>query len=232
MAGRWVGGRRQIGCWWVDGWEVGGRWVGQHSELPLLQVTFKAWKVDPLIYYSFRDLGADLLIIRCVTELVESRAFAGANKFVATGEYHNGDMREVLEKLECFGLVALMGEQEGSSEWEVTKLGSVRLMALRRLHDPENAIQLRGQEHLPLSDSTSFELLAILDRNDWHWKKKPANRPANELAPYIYGESDKVFYTSGLGVNKLYVQCLLQSEQLASDHQVYAIEHGMQDIYS
>eukprot|EP00959_Pyramimonas_sp_CCMP1952_P245525 5131753-Pyramimonas_sp.AAC.1 len=51
------------------------------------------------------------------------------------------------------------------------------------------------------------------------------------MAPYVWGESDKVYYTSGITVNPFYVQCLLQSHKLATDCQIYAIEHGRRDKY-
>eukprot|EP00959_Pyramimonas_sp_CCMP1952_P318584 6666012-Pyramimonas_sp.AAC.1 len=160
---------------------------------------------------------ADVEIIECVGKLVESRAFpTSGNVFRATGQCHDGAMRDILDKLESFGIVEIVREQLGSSDWRFTRMGSRQITAMRKLQSPKPAVECRPASHQPLADLTQFELIVALVDEGWTWAKKP-NKPKTrelQLAPYVLGHSDKVFYPSGLAQQPQHLQCLLMSEAI------------------
>ena len=198
-----------------------GKSVVEHAE-----DTFLKWSVRRRLSYNLDGLGTDRDFIDVVSKMVAACALPGAqHSFVLEGMDNQGACRQALDKLESSSLVTLLDEGQGSSQWQFTKLGVEKLTPIRVAHSPQPALQLRVG--LPLADRTGYELMAMLEQQGWVWGLNAKNK---KPAPYVMPDGEKLFYTSGLILPRMYAHCLLISLDLHAKG-VTHIEHGCTPKY-
>ena len=80
-----------------------------------------------------------------------------------------------------------------------------------------------------MQDRTHYELVKQLQDEGWSWRRLPKRASLDESIAYSVGQ-DKLWYSSGKGVEASYLACLLNAESLvgAGDRK---IRHGQVKKY-
>ena len=113
-----------------------------------------------------------------------------------------------LRALECAGLVSAQPSgQPGCDDWSWTQSGASRLKYVSVLDDSERLSESRFGLHDALKDATTWELMQILQSEDWVWQPMPATKYRAALQHTV--EGDKIWYSTPSQVCQPYLQCLL-----------------------
>ena len=141
-----------------------------------------------------------------VRELVLHRASPGARTFWR--QLRTSSAQPILRALERAGLVSAQPSgQPGCDDWSWTRSGASRLKYVRVLDDPKRLFESRFGLHDALEDATNWELMQILQSEDWVWQPMPATKFRAALQHTI--EGDKIWYSTPSQVCTPYLLCLL-----------------------
>ena len=178
----------------------------------------RIWSPGPdLLYYLpaegfFRHVVSDVCAL-----FINSGAFPGGQGRVLARS--NLDLL-VFESLTAKGFV----QPHDEGMWSLTADGLNHMQYLHRLSESRVLVSPRD---IPKKQLSTFELLMLLRRDGWSWRRLPT-KPSVHLR-YMIGEGEMLWFTGGLTVSHAYVSCLVLAEQLLADHGVSFIPHGASD---
>lgn len=183
------------------------------------------WDRGKNISYTLNGMEDDSDVLAVVTDLVRAGAFErdgnddDADKALVIS---SSDARgATLARLQTQGAVIMLGcEAALGTKWQLTSIGATRLEMVHNMRSPTYVFQLPDPLP-PLCDLSRWSLLAVMDEDQWEWRRHTARVKAYTV------DSAKVAYQKGTNVtvHKEYLLALLDAGSLH-----VPIEHGRSDL--
>ena len=103
-------------------------------------------------------------------------------------------------------------------------LTTAGMRQIRCLHQLQNPRSLQEPRKVHVRELALFELLCCLIREGWSWQKL---RPPRLPLPHIIGESQMLFFSSGLQLMDACLRCLLDRQRLKQEFDISSIPHTL-----
>jgi hypothetical protein len=118
---------------------------------------------------------------------------------------------------------------DGDGRFQLTQAGVSNLLLFRLYNAPSPVSKFLFRD----ADPTTHMMIQMLEDQGWVWQILPSPKKRKvEHDAYIIG-AEKIWRTSSLTVHRAYLQCLLEADNLRSEHGIHAIPHGCtQSVYS
>ena len=183
-----------------------------------VEAAFLQWAPKATVQNCLRGFQWDPpgMLSDIVKELLEAGAYEQAD---GTGGHLAVDAADaraaLLSAMAEAGFVQHVGATAGESRWALTRQGVMSVQPCVDLADPLPVCRIR--DGVPVADRTHFELMLQLRHGGWVWRRLP--RAIRDRANLWYVCDDpaadaKVYYTSGVSVERSYLLCLLQAGEL------------------
>lgn len=158
------------------------------------------------LQYTLTDQIRGVNVVREVGMLVAAGAFPGSGKQASDRDVQ-AESRSAWDALEQAGYV----DRDGPSSFALTVAGVSNLRSVVVLKEPRRVCDPRPG--LAICDRTSFEMMLALRDAQWEWKAFPPKKQDRDALTYKVGDP-LIWYSMSNSPNKLYLQCLLQAEDL------------------
>ena len=173
------------------------------------------WRREGLTW-TIADLDCPLcpaVVSDVIAKMMQCGAYEGST--LALGFVSEGSSPQVLQVLHHLQALRYVccTDIAGRESWVLTVAGLQALKSCAKLGSPSGALSLR--EHIPTQDRSVYELIDMLQANDWQWrpwvpKSKRRRRDGHIPESYVPGDAKVWFSTAHVG--RSYLVALLSAE--------------------